>query len=243
MTGTRWARCRWPAWRFGQASERLASGSTVRSGGLTAWPSWPPGQLRPRRRGRARGFQGQHGFDDSDVYKVLEGMADVLATHLSRALEAEADRIVALITAAQAPDGHLFTRSTLPPDRARWTDMNSHEMYTGGHVRGAVWDDPGFGAAYSRERIPAKTCAMEGHAVRAMYLPSGTADAALRGERRTAKPSWSSGTAWCSAGGTSPATLGWPARSRALGPTRCCPIARRAVKPVPRLRKCIGLTG
>ncbi len=97
------------------------------------------GRLANFRRAAGRepgGFQGHYGFDDSDVYKVLEGIAYVLMTTPSPALAERADEMFRLIAEAQEPDGYLFTRNTLSSEgseRARWSDMNSHEMYTGGH--------------------------------------------------------------------------------------------------------------
>jgi DUF1680 family protein len=78
-------------------------------------------------------FEGIY-FNDSDVYKILEGAAYCLMTEKDPALEAEIDRIINLVAAAQEKDGYLSTYFTLQfPDR-KWTDMEKHEMYNGGHL-------------------------------------------------------------------------------------------------------------
>ncbi|MFS0724631.1 glycoside hydrolase family 127 protein [Paenibacillus sp. 1P07SE] len=78
-------------------------------------------------------FKGLY-YDDSDVYKVLEGAAYSLMLRRDAALEAEIDRIVQWIAAAQEPDGYLTTYYTLEDPEGRWTDMEKHEMYNGGHL-------------------------------------------------------------------------------------------------------------
>lgn len=95
------------------------------------------GRLRNFRRaaGQVGGtFEGHYSFDDSDVYKVLEGIGYHLALSSDPALERRADQIIAEIAAAQAPDGYLFTWNQVKHPERRWTDMNSHEMYCGGHL-------------------------------------------------------------------------------------------------------------
>src|SRR4051812_29288405 len=57
-------------------------------------------------------FEGIY-FNDSDVYKVLEGAAYSLMADRDPALEAEIDRIIGLIAAAQEEDGYLSTYYTL----------------------------------------------------------------------------------------------------------------------------------
>ncbi|GAA3412477.1 glycoside hydrolase family 127 protein [Paenibacillus hodogayensis] len=78
-------------------------------------------------------FQGIF-FDDSDVYKLLEGASYSLMIHPDPELEAQTDRIIDLIAAAQEEDGYLFTYYSLVTPEQRWTDMNKHEMYCGGHL-------------------------------------------------------------------------------------------------------------
>ncbi|MFC4099457.1 glycoside hydrolase family 127 protein [Paenibacillus xanthanilyticus] len=73
-------------------------------------------------------------YDDSDVYKVLEGAAYTLMLERDPVLEKEVDRIIGLIAAAQETDGYLSTSYTLTSPELKWTDMEKHEMYNGGHL-------------------------------------------------------------------------------------------------------------
>ncbi|OCT15101.1 hypothetical protein A8709_13400 [Paenibacillus pectinilyticus] len=87
---------------------------------------------------KAAGLQeGKHEgiyFNDSDVYKVLEGAAYSLMNHPDPVLEAEIDRIIDFIAAAQDEDGYLSTYYTLEAPESKWSDMEKHEMYCGGHL-------------------------------------------------------------------------------------------------------------
>jgi hypothetical protein len=86
-------------------------------------------------------FQGIR-FDDSDVYKVLEGVGYCLALQPDSALEARADEIIGYIAAAQEPDGYLYTTRTIDPahpapyaGEERWSFLEqSHELYNVGHL-------------------------------------------------------------------------------------------------------------
>lgn len=73
-------------------------------------------------------------YNDSDVYKILEGAAYSLMNVRDPKLESEIDRIVDLIAAAQEEDGYLSTYFTLKEPERKWTDMERHEMYNGGHL-------------------------------------------------------------------------------------------------------------
>ena len=55
-------------------------------------------------------------FDDSDVYKIIEGAAYSLAVQPDPKLDAYLDALVVKIAAAQEPDGYLYTARTLNPD-------------------------------------------------------------------------------------------------------------------------------
>ena len=92
-----------------------------------------------RTAGRqAGGFEGIY-YNDSDVYKVLEGVAYMLMDGADPALERVADGIIDDICAAQQPDGYLYNYFTLADPAHRWTDMNYHEAYCLGHmIEGAV---------------------------------------------------------------------------------------------------------
>jgi len=84
-------------------------------------------------------FEGIY-FNDSDVYKVLEGASYALAEQRDPALEKKVDEVIAKIAAAQQPDGYINTYFTLVEPDKRWTDFAvKHELYCGGHlIEGAV---------------------------------------------------------------------------------------------------------
>jgi DUF1680 family protein len=79
-------------------------------------------------------------FDDSDVYKIVEGSAYTLATHPDPKLDAYLDDLIAKMAAAQEPDGYLYTARTLGftngmTGKERWSNMGgSHELYNLGHL-------------------------------------------------------------------------------------------------------------
>ncbi len=74
-------------------------------------------------------------YNDSDVYKVLEGVAYTLADKRDPDLEKRADAIIDLIAAAQQPDGYLDTYFTLVEPQNRWkNEQYSHELYCAGHL-------------------------------------------------------------------------------------------------------------
>lgn len=73
-------------------------------------------------------------FDDSDVYKALEGLAYSLIQHPDPVLEAKCDAWIAAFAGAQQEDGYLNTYFTLARPQDRWTDMDKHELYCAGHL-------------------------------------------------------------------------------------------------------------
>ncbi|MCG8699273.1 MAG: glycoside hydrolase family 127 protein, partial [Bacteroidales bacterium] len=88
-------------------------------------------------------FSSRFRFDDSDVYKVIEGIAYTLSTQPNQKLEAKADSIIDLIACAQEDDGYLFTVQTTGGhnkvkkyDGIKWVDTHaeSHELYCLGHM-------------------------------------------------------------------------------------------------------------
>lgn len=103
--------------------------------------------LRRRAAGETH-FQNQpltqYPFDDSDVYKALEGAAFCLSVQTNAALATQMEKLIAHIAAAQEPDGYLYTWRTMHPDspahnwigRERWTKdpQLSHELYNLGHL-------------------------------------------------------------------------------------------------------------
>ena len=97
--------------------------------------------------GRIRNFEnaakglGEHSgiyFDDSDVYKALEGMAYSLQNNPDPELEAKCDEWIDKFAAAQQEDGYLNTYYTLTGLENRWSDMGMHEMYCAGHMTEAA---------------------------------------------------------------------------------------------------------
>jgi DUF1680 family protein len=81
-------------------------------------------------------------YNDTDIYKVLEGAAYSLVQHPDRDLEKNVDGLVDLIAQAQEPDGYLFTARTCDPAHPapgtgaeRWSELAiSHELYNAGHM-------------------------------------------------------------------------------------------------------------
>jgi DUF1680 family protein len=90
-------------------------------------------------------IQGEHRgdfpFDDTDPYKIIEGASYSLAVTADDALDAYLDSVIALIAAAQEPDGYLTTCVTNKAEhlarwwgKERWEKLNSHELYNSGHL-------------------------------------------------------------------------------------------------------------
>jgi DUF1680 family protein len=81
-------------------------------------------------------------FDDSDVFKVIEGAAYTLALHPDPKLDNYLDGLIVKIAAAQEPDGYLYTARTINPTGrvdffgpTRWSKLaGSHELYNQGHL-------------------------------------------------------------------------------------------------------------
>jgi DUF1680 family protein len=82
----------------------------------------------------ASGFTGLV-FMDSDIYKALEAASCSLATQPDPKLEKRLDEIIALIAAAQQPDGYLNTYFIVKAPSQRWTNLRDwHELYCAGHL-------------------------------------------------------------------------------------------------------------
>jgi DUF1680 family protein len=87
-------------------------------------------------------------YNDSDVFKIVEGAAYSLNLHPDSELDCYLDELIAQIAAAQEPDGYLYTIRTIAerndtperliPDRegrTRWSNLRiSHELYNVGHL-------------------------------------------------------------------------------------------------------------
>ena len=61
-----------------------------------------------------------YSFDDTDPYKTLEGAAYLMQTHPNAKINGEpidkyCDKVIAIIAAAQEPDGYLYTARTQNP--------------------------------------------------------------------------------------------------------------------------------
>jgi DUF1680 family protein len=80
-------------------------------------------------------FEGIY-FNDSDLYKVIEGAAYSLKTQRDAELEKYVDGVIDKIAAAQWEDGYLYTFYSVPkrqPEK-RWTNCkDKHELYCAGH--------------------------------------------------------------------------------------------------------------
>ncbi|MBN1694357.1 glycoside hydrolase family 127 protein [candidate division WOR-3 bacterium] len=89
-------------------------------------------------------YEGKMPFDDTDVYKIIEGASYSLAVHPDSELENYIDGIIEKISAAQEEDGYLCTWKTINPDTTpawwvepgpRWHNLgSSHELYNAGHM-------------------------------------------------------------------------------------------------------------
>ena len=78
-------------------------------------------------------FQGLF-YDDSDLYKMIEGASYSLQNKPDAGLESVIDSIIEKIAGAQQEDGYLDTWYILHRPGERWTDMDKHEMYCCGHL-------------------------------------------------------------------------------------------------------------
>ena len=81
-------------------------------------------------------------FNDSDVFKVIEGASYSLQVHDDPELKSFMDDLIVKIAAAQEADGYLYTNRTIDPEKAadgggteRWTNLQTyHELYNVGHL-------------------------------------------------------------------------------------------------------------
>ena len=92
-------------------------------------------------------FQTIYPFDDSDVFKIIEGASYSLQTFPDPKLEAYLDTLIHKIGLAQEPDGYLYTNRTIAEKHRgiglhEWAGKNrwemdsvlSHELYNLGHL-------------------------------------------------------------------------------------------------------------
>src|ERR1700712_6145337 len=82
-------------------------------------------------------------FDDTDIYKTIEGASYSLAEHPDPKLSAFLDSLITIIGKAQEPDGYLYTARSIDPlhpgpwaGPERWVNEGkmSHELYNCGHM-------------------------------------------------------------------------------------------------------------
>jgi len=98
----------------------------------------------PSEKNKVEGFT----FDDTDVYKTIEGASYSMQTFPNKKLDRYIDSVLVLVAAAQEPDGYLYTFRTMNPKHThewagtkRWEKEEdlSHELYNLGHmVEGAI---------------------------------------------------------------------------------------------------------
>ncbi|NML66577.1 glycoside hydrolase family 127 protein [Hymenobacter sp. RP-2-7] len=82
-------------------------------------------------------------FDDTDIYKTIEGASYSLSVYPDAKLAAYVDELIKKVGAAQEPDGYLYTARTIDPAHPhpwagpeRWSKERelSHELYNAGHL-------------------------------------------------------------------------------------------------------------
>ena len=135
-----------------------------------------------------------YSFDDTDVYKTIEGASYSLQTYPDKKLVHYIDSVLDIVAKAQEKDGYLYTSRTINPKHPhewagdkRWSKVEdlSHEFYNLGHmVEGAVAH---FQATGSRKFLdiacryadcvcreigtkPGQVCVVPGHQIAEMAL-------------------------------------------------------------------------
>ena len=85
----------------------------------------------------------EYPFDDSDLYKLIEGISYSLQVKPDAAMDQTLDSLIVIIGDAQEPDGYLYTFRTMKPEKLHeWISPNrwefdpelSHELYNAGHL-------------------------------------------------------------------------------------------------------------
>jgi DUF1680 family protein len=94
---------------------------------------------KPSEFNKVEGFT----FDDTDVYKTIEGASYLMQTYPNKKLDKYIDSVLAIVAKAQEPDGYLYTFRTMNPKHPhewagskRWEKEEdlSHELYNLGHM-------------------------------------------------------------------------------------------------------------
>ncbi|WP_337968012.1 glycoside hydrolase family 127 protein [uncultured Flavobacterium sp.] len=90
--------------------------------------------------------RGQMPFDDTDVYKIIEGASNTLISAPNPKLDRVLDSLIAIVKIGQEKDGYLTTWRTINPAKPpapwvpviegkRWESLQiSHECYNAGHL-------------------------------------------------------------------------------------------------------------
>ncbi len=88
--------------------------------------------------------RGDMPFDDTDVYKIIEGASYSMTTIPDPKLDAYVDSLIDIIAIGQEEDGYLTTYKTIDttnapagwcPAGGRWQNLScSHELYNSGHM-------------------------------------------------------------------------------------------------------------
>ncbi len=90
-------------------------------------------------------------FDDTDLYKIIEGASSSLISAPNPELARRLDTLISIIALGQEPDGYLTTWRTIDPARPpapwvkviegkRWESLeSSHELYNAGHLYEAAY--------------------------------------------------------------------------------------------------------
>jgi len=90
--------------------------------------------------------RGEMPFDDTDVYKIIEGASNSLISAPNKQLENLLDSLISIIKVGQEKDGYLTTWRTINPaeppatwvkveEGKRWESLfMSHELYNAGHL-------------------------------------------------------------------------------------------------------------
>ncbi|MEI9921099.1 MAG: glycoside hydrolase family 127 protein [Bacteroidota bacterium] len=82
-------------------------------------------------------------FDDTDIYKTIEGASFSMSLYPDPKLDSYIDGLIVKVAAAQEPDGYLYTARTIDPAHPhKWAGMQrwekerelSHELYNSGHL-------------------------------------------------------------------------------------------------------------
>jgi len=93
------------------------------------------------------GFCSAYTFDDSDLFKIIEGASYSLKVKSDPELDKYLDELIAKIGAAQEEDGYLYTARTSNPEKLhdwikekRWANLYmGHELYNMGHLYEAAF--------------------------------------------------------------------------------------------------------